>query len=213
MQRRVMPENAAALRRYRDADVAWIGAANAPSSRPPNPPSCLNLEQALELAVIGIAMVRPLSPESIAELLRRIMPPPLQPTLDVVETRLRDLARRGLVVIAVQEAGPTLVRRSAAGVRYARALMRLPGPTRVAAHYHLAFMLRVCLLDVLPGNDRPAVLAELRRELQIALATAEEATRDCRSTGAHAHHWLERQVSRLRDDIRWLDELAAGPPG
>jgi hypothetical protein len=208
MPRRALPENSplAVLRNYRDADLVWIGAANAPAPT-------LSLEQALELAVLAVTMARPLSLDRIAELLRRILSPPLQPTLEVVEIRLQELARRGLVVIAAHKPGRTLVRRSAAGMRYARTLLRMPGPPPGAAHYDLAFMLKVCMLDVLTDDDRPAVVAELRCDLQTALAGAEEAARHCRATSAYAHHWLERQVSRRRDDLRWLEGVAAGPSG
>lgn len=214
MPRRAPPENSsfAVLRHHRDADLVWIGAANAPAA-PSRITPPLNLEQALELAVLGITMARPLSLDRIAELLRRILSPPLQPTLEVVEIRLQDLARRGLVIITAHKPGRTLVRRSAAGVRYARTLLRMPGPPPGAAHYDLAFMLKVCMLDVLTAADRPAVVAELRRNLRTALTAAEEAARHCRATSAYAHHWLERQVSRLRDDLRWLEGVAAGPSG
>jgi hypothetical protein len=215
MTRRTLPEKAtfAAVQHARDADLIWIGAVNAPASSPSRTPSSLNLEQALELAVLGITMARPLSLDRIAELLRRILFPTLQPTLDVVETRLQDLARRGLVVITAHKPGGTLVRRSAAGVRYARTLLRLPGPPESVPHHDLAVMLKVCMLDVLTDGDRPAVVAELRRDLQAALAAAEEAARHCRSTSTYAHLWLERQVSRLRDDLRWLEGVAAGRTG
>jgi len=215
MPRRIASEgpSRAALRHYRDVDVTWIGAANRAAPAPSGPPSVLSLEQALDLAVLGLTMARPLLLERVAELLRRIMSPPLQPTLEVVDARLQDLARRGLVVIAAQRPGRMLVRRSSAGLRYARTLLRTPGPLPGAAHRDLAFMLKVCMLDVLADGDRAAVVAELRRDLQTALAAAEEAARHCRSTSAYAHHWLERQVARLRGDICWLEGVTAGSPG
>jgi hypothetical protein len=205
MARRIAPETSASvsLRTYGDVDLVWIGAANAPALTQTAP--SLGPEQTLELAVLGVIMARPLPLDRIAELLRRILSPALQPTLEVVEARLQDLARRGFVVITEQKPGRTLVRRSAAGVRHAQMLLRTPGP----AHRDLAVMLKVCMLDVLADGDRPAVVAELRRDLQIALAAAEEAARHCRSTSAYAHLWLERQVSRLRDDLRWLDGVVA----
>jgi hypothetical protein len=212
MTRRTVPQKAtvAAVQHDRDADLVWIGAANAAARAPsPNPPA-LNLEQALELAVLGITVARPLSLDRIAELLRRILSPPLQPTLEVVEARLQDLARRGLVIITAHKPGHTLVRRSAAGVRHVRMMLRLPGPPPGAPHHDLAVMLKVCMLDVLTDNDRPAVVADLRRDLQAALAAAEGAARHCRSSSAYAHLWLDRQVARLHDDLRWLDGVAAG---
>ncbi len=213
MTRRIAPETSAAarLRHYGDADLVWIGAANAPA--PGRAASSLGLEQALELAVLGITMARPLPLDRIAELLRRILSPALQPTLEVVENRLQELARRGLVIITAHKPGCTLVRRSAAGMRYARTLLQLPGPPPGAAHRDLAVMLKVCMLDVLADGNRPAVVAELRRELQAALTAAEAAARHCRSTSAYAHLWLERQVSRLRDDLRWMEGVAASPSG
>lgn len=213
MSRRIVPETAtsASLRHDGDADLVRIVAANAPG--PTRAAPSLGLEQTLELAMLGVTMARPLSLDRVAELLRRILSPALQPTLEVVETRLQDLARRGLVVIAVYKQGRTLVRRSAAGVRYARTLLRMPAPPQGAAHRDLAVMLKVCMLDVLADGDRPAAVAELRRDLQATLAAAEEAARHCRSTSAYAHLWLERQVSRLRDDLRWLDGVAAAPSG
>jgi hypothetical protein len=69
------------------------------------------------------------------------------------------------------------------------------------------------MLDVLTDEERQAVIADLRRGLQAALAAAEEAARHCRSTSGYAHLWLERQASRLRDDLRWLDGIAAGSEG
>jgi Putative AphA-like transcriptional regulator len=213
MTRRIAPEKSpcASLRHYGDADLVWIGAAN--SSAPTRTAPFLGLEQTLELAVLGVTMTRPLSLDRIAELLRRILSPALQPTLDVVETRLEDLARRGLVVITAHKPGRTLIRRSAAGVRHARTLLRLPGPPQGTAHHDLAVMLKICMLDVLADADRPAVVAELRRDLQAALAAAEEAARHCGSTSAYAHLWLERQASRLRDDLCWLEGVAAAPAG
>jgi hypothetical protein len=215
MSRRIVPETStfAAVRHYRDADLVWIGAANAPAPAPPRSAPFLGLEQALELAVLGITMGRPLSLDHVAELLRRILLPPLQPTLDVVEARLQDLARRGLVVITAHKPGRTLVRRSAAGLRHARTLLRLPIPPQGAAHHDVAIMLKVCMLDVLADDNRRAVIAELRRDLEAALAAAEEAARHCRSTSSYAHLWLDRQVSRLHDDLRWLDGVAAGSAG
>jgi hypothetical protein len=215
MTRRVAPELStfAAVRRYRDTEVVWIGAANASVPAPPRTVPLLGLEQALDLAILGIIMARPLSLDRVAELVRRILPPPLQPTLEVVEARLQDLARRGLVVITVHNPGRTLVRRAAAGMRHARMLLRLPSPPPGAPHHDVAVMLKVCMLDVLTGEERPAVVADLRRGLQVALAAAEEAARHCRSTGSSAHLWLERQVARLRDDLRWLDAVAAGSAG
>jgi hypothetical protein len=211
MTRRIAPETSASLhlRHYGDAELVWIGAANASASV--RAATSLGLEQALELAVLGITMARPLTLDRIAELLRRILSPALQPTIEVVENRLQDLARRGLVIITAPEPGRTLIRRSAAGVRYARTLLQLPGPPPGAAHRDLAVMLKVCMLDVLADGDRPAVVAELRRDLQAALAAAEEAARHCRSTSPYAHLWLERQVSRLRDDLRWMEGVAAAP--
>jgi hypothetical protein len=214
MTRRILPEPStfAAVRHYRDTELVWIGAANASAPAPIRSVPSLGLEQALELAILGIIMARPLSLDRIAELLRRILSPPLQPTLDVVETRLQDLACRGLVITA-HKPGRTLVRRSAAGMRYARTLLRLPSPPRGVPHHDLAVMLKVCMLDVLADDDRPAVVADLRHDLQAALAAAEEAARHCRATSAYAQLWLDRQVSRLRDDLRWLDGIAAGSTG
>ncbi len=201
-----------------DADhIAWIGAANSAAARAtparPRAPAPLSTEQALELAVLGIVMARPLSPDRVADLVRRIMAPPVQPTLDVVEGRLQDLARRGLVVITAREPGCALVRRSAAGVRYARALLQLPGPWPGAAHRDLVFILKVCMLDVLAAADRSKAIDELRRDLQSALDSAEQAARHCRSTSIYAHQWLERQASRLRDDLRWLTGLTTADGG
>jgi hypothetical protein len=199
-------------------DIAWIGAVNAAAaaqttSAQPRALVPLNTEQALELALLGIVMARPLSLDRVSDLVRRIMAPPVQPTLDVVEGRLQDLARRGLVVITAREPGRALIRRSAAGVRHARVLLRMPGPPPGAAHRDLVFMLKVCMLDVLAAADRPEAIDELRRDLQSALDSAEQAARHCRSTSVYAHQWLERQASRLRDDLRWLTGLTAAAGG
>jgi Putative AphA-like transcriptional regulator len=212
MSRRIVSEASglSAVRHYRDADLVWIGAANASVPPPPRSEPSLGLEQALELAVLGIAMARPLSLDRVAELLRRILSPPLQPTLEVVETRVQDLARRGLVIITAHKPGRTMVRCSASGIRYARTLLRLPSPPQGAPHHDVAVMLKVCMLDVLADGDRAAVVAELRRDLQASLVVAEEAARHCRSTSSYARLWLDRQVSRLRDDLRWLEGVAAG---
>ena len=83
----------------------------------------------LELALLGIVMARSLSIDRVSDLVRRIVAP-VQPTLDVVEGRLQDLARRGLVVITARESGRALVRRSAAGVRHARGSCGLPDRRR-----------------------------------------------------------------------------------
>lgn len=215
MPRRVVSRTRLPAVLVHDADdIAWIGAANSAAatrstSAPPRAPVHLSTEQALELAVLGIVMARPLSVDRVADLVRRVMAPPVQPTLDVVEGRLQDLACRGLVAFTAHESGRTLVRRSAAGMRHARALLRLPPPPG-AAHRDLVFMLKVCMLDMLAEAHRPAAIDDLRRDLQSALDDAEQAARRCRSTSVYAHQWLERQASRLRDDLRWLTGMAIG---
>jgi hypothetical protein len=69
-------------------------------------------------------------------------------------------------------------------------------------------MLKACLLDLLVDSDRAVVIDELRLDLRAALGAAEHAACHCRSSGAFTRHWLDRQVSRLRDDLLWLDGLA-----
>jgi hypothetical protein len=165
-------------------------------------------EQALELALLGITMARPLALGRIAGLLQRIAAPLLQPTADVIESRLRDLARRGLLAIVADKSGSAVARRTAAGVRHLRQLLRTPAPPRGATHHDLAFMLKACLLDLLVDADRAAVINELRLDLHSALAAAEHAAGHCRSSSPFARHWLDRQVTRLRDDLAWLDGLA-----
>ena len=167
----------------------------------------LTVGQALELALLGIAMGQPLALDRIAELLQRIACPLLQPTADVIESRLQDLARRGLLSIAPDGAGPAVARRTAAGVRHLRQLLCTAGPPRGATHHDLVFMLKACLLDLLAEDDRAAVIDELRLDLRAALAAAEHAAGHCRSASPFAHHWLDRQVARLRDDLQWLDSL------
>jgi hypothetical protein len=148
MARRIVPEAStfAARRDYRNTELVWIGAANAPAPAPAPLRSVqsLGLEQALELAILGIIMARPLALDRVAELLRRILSPPLQPTLDVVEARVQDLARRSLVVITAHNPGRSLVRRSAAGMRYAGMLLRLPSPPRGTPHHDVSVMLSRC---------------------------------------------------------------------
>jgi hypothetical protein len=168
----------------------------------------LGVGQALELALLGIVMARPLALDRIAELLQRIACPLLQPTADVIEGRLQDLARRGLLSIAADGVGPVVARRTAAGVRHLRQLLCTAGPPRGATHHDLVFMLKACLLDLLPDGDRAMVIDELRLDLHAALGAAEHAAGHCRSSSPFAHHWLDRQVWRLRDDLRWLDGLA-----
>jgi len=169
----------------------------------------LNVGQALELALLGLIMAQPLAVDRIAGLLQRVAAPPLQPTADVVESRLQDLARRGLLSIAPDAAGQGVARRTAAGVRHLRRLLRTAGPSRGATHHDLVFMLKACLLDLLADADRAPVIDELRLDLRAALAAAEHAARHCRSPSPFARHWLDRQVARLRDDLLWLDGLPA----
>ena len=168
----------------------------------------LTVGQALELALLGITMAQPLALDRIAGLLQRIACPLLQPTADVIESRLQDLARRGLLSIAANGADPAVARRTAAGVRQLRQLLRTAGPPRGATHHDLVFMLKACLLDLLADGDRATVIDELRLDLRSALAVAEHAAGHCRSTSPFARHWLNRQVTRLRDDRTWLDSLA-----
>lgn len=168
----------------------------------------LTVGQALELALLGITMAQPLGLERIAGLLQRIACPLLQPTADVIESRLQDLARRGLLSIATAGTGPAVARRTAAGLRHLRQLLCTPAPSRGAAHHDLVFMLKACLLDLLGDDDRATVIDELRQDLHAALAAAEHAAGHCRSSSPFARHWLDRQVTRLRDDLMWLDSLA-----
>ena len=177
---------------------------------PERPPrlSALTAEQALELALLGITVAQPLALDCIAALLQRIAAPLLQPTADVIEGRLRELTRRGLLAIATAQLGPAIARRTPAGVRHLRRLLRAPAPPRGATHHDLVFMLKACLLDLLADADRAVVIDELRLDLRAALIAAEHAAGHCRSTSPFARHWLERQVSRLRDDLQWLDGLA-----
>lgn len=179
--------------------------------RPQGPPS-LAADQALELALLGITMAQPMGLERVADLLQRIAAPLLRPTAEVIECRSQDLARRGLLAVATDRTGRATARRTAAGVRHARQLLWTPGPPHGAAHHDLVFMLKTCLLDLLAEADRAAVIDELRRDLSTALAAADHAARHCRSSSPFAHHWLERQVSRLQDDIHWLDTLARVGP-
>lgn len=171
-------------------------------------PSPLTPEQALELALLAVTMAQPLPLDRAADLLRHIAAPLLQPTAEVIEGRLRELARRGLLAIAGEEPGPLVARRTAAGMRHLRQLLRTPAPPRGATHHDLAFMLKACLLDLLAAADRTLVIDELRRDVRAALAAAEHAAEHCRSPSPFARHWLGRQVSRLRDDLQWLDSLA-----
>jgi hypothetical protein len=179
-----------------------------PARERPQRASALTPEQALELALLGIAMAQPLALDRIADLLRRIAAPLLQPTTDVIEGRLRDLMRRGLLASATDKEESAIARRTDAGARHLRHLLRTPAPPRGATHHDLVFMLKACLLDRLVDGDRAAVINELRLDLRTALGSAEHAARHCRSTSPFARHWLDRQVWRLRDELRWLDSLA-----
>ncbi|HXE88338.1 MAG TPA: hypothetical protein VN524_16235 [Hyphomicrobiaceae bacterium] len=170
--------------------------------------SLLTVGQALELALLGITMAQPLGLERIVGLLQRIACPLLQPTADVIESRLQDLARRGLLSISAAGTGSAVARRTAAGLRHLRQLLCTPAPPRGAAHHDLVFMLKACLLDLLGDADRATVIDELRQDLHAALAAAEHAAGHCRSSSPFARHWLDRQVTRLRDDLLWLDSLA-----
>lgn len=173
------------------------------------PPRAVPLtpEQALDMALLAVTMAQPLALDRAADLLRRIAAPPLQPTVDVVEGRLRDLSRRGLIAIAAEKPGPAMARRTAAGLRHLRQLLRAPSPPRGATHHDLVFMLKTCLLDLLVEEDRATVIDELRLDLRAALAAAEHAAGHCRSSSPFARHWLARQATRLRDDLLWLDSL------
>ena len=153
-------------------------------------------------------MAQPLALDRIGGLLQHIAAPLLQPTADVIEGRLRDLTRRGLLAIVADKPGSAVARRTAAGVRHLRQLLRTPAPPRGATYHDLVFMLKACLLDLLADADRLAVIDELRLDLHAALAAAEHAAHHCRSSSPFARHWLDRQVTRLRDDLQWLDGLA-----
>jgi hypothetical protein len=177
-----------------------------PAVQRPQPTSPLTPEQALELALLAVTMAQPLTADRAAGLLQRIAAPLLQPTADVIEARLRDLRRRGLLAIAAGQ--PDLVRRTAAGLRHLRRLLQTPAPPRGATHHDLVFMLKACLLDLLADDDRAAVIDELHEDLRSALAVAEHAARHCRSASPFARHWLDRQAARLHDDLQWLDGLA-----
>jgi hypothetical protein len=184
--------------------LAVVDSAPARSQRWP----VLTVGQALEMALLGITMTQPLALDRIAGLLQQITCPLLQPTADVIDGRLQDLARRGLLSIA-NGSGPAVARRTPAGVRHLHQLLRTAGPPRGATHHDLVFMLKACLLDLLAAEDRALVIDELRLDLRGALAAAEHAAGHCRSASAFAHRWLDRQVSRLRDDLQWLDSLTA----
>jgi hypothetical protein len=119
-------------------------------------------------------MAQPLGLNRIAGLLQRIACPLLQPTADVIESRLQELARRGMLSIAAAGTGPAVARRTAAGLRHLRQLLCMPAPPRGATHHDLVFMLKACLLDLLGDADRAAVIGELRQDLRAALAAAEQ---------------------------------------
>src|SRR5262249_34396859 len=106
--------------------------------------SPLTPEQALELTLLAITMTQPLTLDRATGLLQRIAAPLLQPTVDAIEARRRDLTQRGLLVIAPGQ--PGLVRRTAGGRRHLRRLLRTPAPPRGATHHDLVFMLKACLL-------------------------------------------------------------------
>ena len=188
--------------------MASVALLHRPADRAP-PTSALTPAQAVELALLGITMAQPLAFDRVVGLLQRIASPLLQPTTEVIETRLHELARRGLLALAGGEPGRAIARRTAAGMRYARQLLRTPAPPPGAAHHDLVFMLKACLLELLADSDRATVIAELRQDLYLALGVAEQAARHCRSNSPFARHWLDRQVTRLRDDLTWLDALAA----
>jgi hypothetical protein len=175
----------------------------------PRRQSSMTPEQALDLALLGIAMAQPLALDRMVTLLQRVASPLLQPTAEVVEGRVQCLARRGLLAMADPGPSAAVVRRTAAGMRHARQLLRMPTPPRGAAHHGLVFMLKVCLLDLLVDSDSAAVVSELRRDLLEELRTAEHAARHCRCTSPFTRQWLARRVARLRDDLVWLEDLAA----
>lgn len=179
------------------------------SDRFPSAPA-LSPEQALDLAVIGIAGAAPLPVDHIVDLLQRIAAPHMHPTADVIEGRLRELACRGQISLVAGRRGSVAVLRTAAGLRHLCELLRRPMPPRGAAYRDLLFVMKASLLDLLAADERASVIAGLHQDLQAALAAAEHAVCRSHAAGPFVRRWLERQVARLRDDLLSLDGLADG---
>jgi hypothetical protein len=193
-------------------DFIRLVAPVAPSARRYDPnDGLLFADHAIELLLLGVAAAGPRGSDRFAVLLRRIACPAMQPTADVIDGHLRNLRERGLIEITVDRDGNAIIRRTAAGANHLREMLRMPGPPVSSLHHELAFVLKVCLLDLMDAEDRLPIVEDLVRDRKAALTVAADAAQRCRSPSQSTHRWLARQASRLREDIAWLEDLVPAP--
>src|SRR5689334_9548809 len=120
-------------------------------------------DHAIELLLLAIVAAGPRDRDQFADLLGRIACPVLQPTAEVIDDHLRSLEQQGLVETATDRNGTVTIRRTAAGARRLRDMLRMPGPPASSIHHELAFGLKVCLLDLMDAEDRSSVVQGLLR--------------------------------------------------
>jgi len=168
----------------------------------------LGTSDTLDLAILGLTGLYPMTEERLLSLLQRIACPMFHPTPDLIAGRAADLVRRDLLAVTQGGGEPSLLRPTKAGADHLRRLLATPGPAESAVQHDLVFLLKVCLLDFLSDRDRRDVIRHLADERRAALDVAETAMRRCQATGRYTRLWLRREVERLNDDIGWLEQLS-----
>src|SRR5690242_3425468 len=96
----------------------------------------------LRLATPAERRLGPNEVSSFADHAIELLLPVLQPTAEVIDDHLRSLEQQGLVETATDRNGTVTIRRTAAGARRLRDMLRMPGPPASSIHHELAFGLK-----------------------------------------------------------------------
>jgi hypothetical protein len=165
----------------------------------------------LDLAVLGVTSTRALTAAEVIAVVKRIGGTRFQPTTEVIGGRIAALAAAGLLLRARGDgAGEVRWQPTAAGRAHVQRLLMALGGSPVSALAAVCACLRICFLELLEGDARGAVLADLIAGHRRALDLAEAALADCSCRCAYVQRCLAREVERWQAEVCWLETLVPG---
>lgn len=141
---------------------------------------------------------------------QRMGAPEFQPTREVIESRLAQLSGAGCIAVGGEAIGAATVDALAltpVGKEYALSLVK----SRDAAsctHLRLCFALKLGLADLLPANERRAVLDQVLAEHARAVDEADAAVGRCPSRAPALRAWWSQQAAQRRAEHAFIAELA-----
>jgi hypothetical protein len=165
----------------------------------------------LDLAVLGATTEAPLAVAALPLILREIGGDAISPTMEVVMGRARELAAQGRLAEAPTLGGAEggwAIAITDAGRRYARELLRRPGPAVDSPLGLVADRLRLCLLDLLEPAERMDVLAQLEAARIARRDRLRRAEAHCPCRHAFMRRWLAHETGRLDAELSWIGTLA-----